>query len=149
MLKSLATLAVAALTQTACFGLFDTPDTPSRSGRWEALGTFSNLDVHGHKFHTATLTNGDPATGQACTMQATVYFDAPVDATYRFRAKLTTLDGSWVKSPEFFNETRGPRSYSFTVDTTSNGCWGAKRQEILMLDVAGCQGAFCQPNPLN
>lgn len=146
MKKLICALALA-LPQTACFGLFDAPDAPSAGAGWQSFGVFSGLEVHGNQFHSATLQNG--GAGDSCKMVATVFFDAPANEAYRFRAKLTLEDGSWVKSPEFGNSLAGPHQQAFVVDTSADGCWGARRKEILKLDVSGCAGAFCQPNPLD
>ncbi len=152
------TLILSALlaTQAGCFGLLSStsddpappPPSPTASGHWQSNGTFSALSVLGHRFHAAELHNGYASSGDLCVIYATVRFDAPYADHYRFRAKLITDNGSWIKSPEFYNVLAGARSFTFRFDTGPDGCWGANRHYVHKLDVSACRGASCVPDPL-
>ncbi|MCB0257558.1 MAG: hypothetical protein KDI55_27865 [Anaerolineae bacterium] len=152
MTRPLSVLTACALSCFMLAGCFDLTssstedDKPSGTGHWSDEGTTTNpLIVLGHRFNTARIGNGYPDKGDVCTIYATVEFTAPYNEYVRFQAKITMTDGSWVKSPIFFNETAGSRKYTFKYDTSNDNCWGGRRHYAGNLHVGACRGMNCTP----
>jgi len=116
------------------------------AGHWSDSGDTTNpLIVLGHQFKTATIQNGYAEKGDLCVIYATVEFVAPLDEYLRFQAKITMSNGAWIKSPIFFNDAAGSRQFTFSFNTSNDGCWGAQRHSTANLHVGACRGAACDP----
>jgi hypothetical protein len=106
--------------------------------------------VHKHEFSRAMLT------ASGCTFKVRLFFDAPEEAYknedpsrnyYRFHARIK-LDTDHVIMTRFFhNDAPGARVYDYEEDTTSAGCWAKTESHARGVDVEGCRGRGCTPEP--
>ena len=112
---------------------------PARS--WTSQARFNSLYVNGNRFWGAEVRQGNPLTRARCTLHFTVKFYAPSYLYQRFQVKIWFRDGSWVRSPSFYNRIRGQRLYRFRIVT--NSCWGAKKNTISRMRVVGCRYQGC------
>jgi hypothetical protein len=114
---------------------------------WTQKGPFT-ATIHGHEFQSAEVAGGDD-----CSLSVTLRFDAPPDKyqrknpvsnVYRFRARIQLSEGKQILSRAFNNRQPGARSYHFTYDTTSEGCWGKRPHKLANVDIEGCRGQGCR-----
>ncbi|MEI9947404.1 MAG: hypothetical protein WDO74_00035 [Pseudomonadota bacterium] len=122
---------------------------PALAGAWTQEQAFG-ARVHKHEFSRVQLT------GEGCTVQARLFFDAPTDAYesetaarnyYRFHARIK-LDSAHVLLTEvFYSQTPGPHVYEYREDTTPRGCWAKRESHAFGVDVEGCRGRGCTPAP--
>ncbi|HEY4104570.1 MAG TPA: hypothetical protein VGM44_11800 [Polyangiaceae bacterium] len=122
---------------------------PALAFAWTEKAPFS-ARVHKHEFSNVSLTN------DGCTLKARLFFDAPEEAYkdevpsrnyYRFHARIK-LDGDRVVLTRFFhNDAPGAREYDYDQDTTSDGCWAKTEVHPRGVDVEGCRGRGCTPEP--
>ncbi len=119
-----------------------------------ALGWSQGADfethIHGHEFSRVTLESNQ------CDVKVQVLFAAPVDAYksesparnfYRFHARIKLDDGRAIESRIFRNEAPGARAYTYVLDTKPEGCWAKEQRTIRGIDVEGCRGVGCKPEP--
>jgi hypothetical protein len=116
---------------------------------WSQKADFETK-VHGHAFsRVAVETKG-------CELTLRLSFDAPEAAykneskvrnVYRFHARLKLEGGQQVETPVFQNSAPGARSYVQTKDTTAEACWAKEEHQLRAVDVEGCRGAGCKPDP--
>lgn len=106
--------------------------------------------VHGHAFSRVTLES------RGCELTLHLPFDAPEAAykheaptrnVYRFHARIKLDDGHTLETPVFQNSAPGARSYSYVKDTNADGCWAKDERQLRAVDVEGCRGAGCKPDP--
>jgi hypothetical protein len=106
--------------------------------------------VHQHEFSRVTLT------GVGCTLKARIFFDAPNQAYqdptpsrnyYRFHARIKLDPERAVVTHFFHNDAAGARVYDYEQDTTSEGCWAKTESHARGVDVEGCRGRGCTPEP--
>ena len=122
---------------------------PALAFAWTQEAPFS-ARVHKHEFSRVTLT------AEGCTFKARLFFDAPAEAYkdevpsrdyYRFHARIK-LDSERVVITRFFhNDAPGARVYDYEQDTTSDGCWAKVESHPRGVDVEGCRGRGCTPEP--
>jgi hypothetical protein len=122
---------------------------PSLALAWSQEGPFS-ARVHQHEFSRVTLTAVD------CTIKTRLFFDAPEEAYkdaapsrnyYRFHARIE-LDSEHLVITHFFhNDTPGARVYDYEQDTTAEGCWAKTESRPRDVNVEGCRGRGCTPEP--
>jgi hypothetical protein len=122
---------------------------PALALAW-AQGAEFGARVHKHQFSRVALT------GVGCTIKVRVFFDAPEEAYrdevpsrnyYRFHARIK-LDSEHVVLTHFFhNDAPGERVYDYEEDTTSEGCWAKAESHARAVDVEGCRGRGCTPEP--
>src|SRR5260221_13742826 len=133
---------------TAAFGTFVFL-LPALALAWTQSADFET-HIHGHAFSRVTLeTNG-------CELKVRVLFDAPEAAYknesparnfYRFHARIKLDDGRAVETRVFSNSAPGARAYSYVQDTTADACWAKGDHKIRGIDVEGCRGSGCAPDP--
>lgn len=106
--------------------------------------------VHGHAFSNVTVES------KGCDVQVRLKFDAPAQGyqheaaarnIYRFHARINLDKGHSFETPVFQNSVPGERSYAYTKDTTSEGCWAKDEHALRGVDVEGCRGGGCKPEP--
>jgi hypothetical protein len=122
---------------------------PALALAWTQSADFG-ARVHKHEFSRVVLT------GEGCMLKARVFFDAPEEAYkddiasrnyYRFHARIK-LDSEHVVLTRFFhNDAPGARVYDYEQDTTSEGCWAKTESHARGVDVEGCRGRGCRPEP--
>jgi hypothetical protein len=122
---------------------------PAVAFGWTQQANFET-HIHGHEFYRVSVeTNG-------CELKLRALFIAPEAAYknefpaknfYRFHARLKLDSGHEVVTRVFSNSDPGTRGYNFVLDTTSDGCWAKPEQKIRGIDVEGCRGAGCTPDP--
>jgi hypothetical protein len=85
-----------------------------------------------------------------------LFFDAPEEAFknedasrnfYRFHARIKLDAGHVILTRIFHNEAPGARTYDYEEDTSSAGCWGKTESHVQGVDVEGCRGRGCTPEP--
>lgn len=122
---------------------------PSAALAWNQQADFETR-IHGHEFYRVSV-----ATKQ-CELKMRVLFTAPEAAYkhelpaknfYRFHARLKLDSEHSVVTRIFSNSAPGTRGYDFVLDTTADGCWAKPDQKIRSIDVEGCRGAGCTPQP--
>lgn len=107
--------------------------------------------IHGHEFSEVSLTNsGD------CLLSVRILFTAP-DAgytnespprnVYRFHVRTKLAGDRATVTRVFNNKVAGARAYSYVQDTSAEGCWAKEELKIQGIDVEGCRGAGCTPDP--
>ncbi len=106
--------------------------------------------IHGHEFYRVSVDTNQ------CELKMRVLFTAPETAYknefpaknfYRFHARLK-LDGEReVVTRVFSNSAPGTRGYNYVLDTTADGCWAKQEHKIRGVDIEGCRGTGCSPDP--
>ena len=105
--------------------------------------------VHGHAFSRVTVES------RGCEVRAQLAFDAPEGAykheaaarnVYRFHARIKLDKGHAFETPVFQNSVAGARQYSYTKDTSTEGCWAKDEHVLRGVDVEGCRGGGCRPD---
>lgn len=121
--------------------------TPLAALAWKSGADFET-GIHGHDFSRADLESDQ------CTVKVQVLFDAPAEGyrheaparnVYRFHVRMKLDDGHQVVTRVFNNRSPGARAYSYTLDTTADGCWAKQERKLQGIDVEGCRGAGCKP----
>lgn len=121
--------------------------TPIAALAWNNGADFET-SIHGHDFSRVTLESA------RCQVKVRLLFAAPLDGYkheiaarnfYRFHARIKLDDGGQVLTRVFHNSAPGLRAYSYTLDTTADGCWAKNERKIQGIDVEGCRGAGCKP----
>jgi hypothetical protein len=122
---------------------------PAIGFAWTQQANFET-HIHGHEFYRVTV----ETTG--CELKMRVLFTAPEAAYknefpaknfYRFHARLKLDSEHSAVTRIFSNSAPGTRGYNFVLDTTADGCWAKPDQKIRGIDVEGCRGAGCTPEP--
>lgn len=118
---------------------------PALALAWTSGSPFS-ATVHNHTFSRVD------AESDECSIKAKLQFTAPAEQYrepnavrnyYRFKARLRFASGKQAASPIFFSKKPGNHSFSFSADTTAEGCWSKNEQKIIGVDVEGCRGQGC------
>ena len=134
---------ICALVTAAAFSV------PALALAWSKEATFM-ARVHKHEFSRATVKS------DGCMLELHLFFDAPESAyqsdtktrnEYRFHARVNMDGGHALLTPVFHSLTPGARTYDYTKDTTSEACWAKTEAKIFGVDVEGCRGASCTPDP--
>jgi hypothetical protein len=47
----------------------------------------------------------------------------------------------------FYNDAPGAHVYDYEADTTAAGCWAKTEGHVRAVDVEGCRGRGCTPEP--
>jgi hypothetical protein len=127
------------------FGLL----SPAVAVAWNQEALFG-ATVHGHRFEGVRIENAD------CKLKIRLSFQAPAEGYkaeipgrnhYRFIGRLKLEGGRTVVTRHFYNDTPGARVYNDVRDTTAEGCWAKERQKLQGVDVEGCRGKGCTPEP--
>src|SRR3954467_9004570 len=122
---------------------------PASAWAWSHEAKFET-HIHGHEFSRVTLGSND------CALDVSVFFDAPEAAYkhesparnfYRFHARIKLDDGRAIITRVFSNSAPGARVYSYVDDTKPDGCFAKEAHKIQGIDVEGCRGAGCTPDP--
>jgi hypothetical protein len=122
---------------------------PALSLAWNKEVSFL-ARVHKHEFTRATVES------DGCALKLRLFFEAPESAyqsdvkarnEYRFHARVNLDGGNALFTPVFRSLTPGKRSYDYAKDTASEGCWAKSETKIFGVDVEGCRGAGCTPEP--
>jgi hypothetical protein len=122
---------------------------PALALAWSQEAHFS-ARVHKHEFSRAALST------EGCTLKLRLFFDAPEAAyqadsktrnQYRFHARVNLDGGHALLTPVFQSQAAGARVYDYAQDTTDDGCWVKVESKVLGVDVEGCRGAGCKPEP--
>ncbi len=139
MKKSLLVLAVAAMSLAAV-------SDEALAWRSSARATYNVL---GWKFYKVKAQNGRLGT-EKCKIELTFLWKSPAVDVIRFKALIEFKSGATMWTPEFVDSAIGKRKYSYTVDTTNQGCWGKKKQRPTKIAVLGClperEGKDCKPS---
>jgi hypothetical protein len=119
-----------------------------------ALGWTQRADfetrVHGHAFSRVAVES------RGCELTLRLSFDAPEGAyknestvrnVYRFHARIKLDNGQSVETPVFQNSAPGARTFVYTKDSKADGCWAKEERQLRAVDVEGCRGAGCKPDP--
>ena len=123
--------------------------TPLAALGWKQGADFETR-IHGHEFARVTLES------EQCDVKVRVLFNAPEDGykseaparnLYRFHARIKLDDGRAVMSRVFSNSAAGWRAYTYTLDTKPDGCWAKDERKVQGIDIEGCRGAGCKPEP--
>ena len=132
----------------AALALFAITLVPDDANAWKANGRI-RYDVLGWKFSKVKVQNGR-LDSEKCKIELTLFFKAPSIDLIRFKALVKFKSGASMWTPNFENRAIGKRKYSFTFDTTEQGCWAKKKQRPVSLGVLGCfperEGADCDPS---
>jgi hypothetical protein len=122
---------------------------PTLAFAWNQQADFG-ARVHKHQFSRVTLTV------LGCTLKARLFFDAPEEAYkdeiasrnyYRFHARIKLDSAHVVETRVFHNDAPGARVYDYEQDTTNDGCWARAEVHPQGVDVEGCRGRGCNPEP--
>lgn len=119
---------------------------PALAYAWSQSALF-DVTVHAHEFERVAVES------QGCSVRAQLSFTAPPEAYkadrkyYRFKARIRLDAGHEITSPIFGNSGSGARVYTFTHDTSAEGCWGKLDHKFTGFDVEGCRGRGCTPDP--
>lgn len=106
--------------------------------------------VHGHTFSKVELESVESA---PCKLRYTVEFEAPPEgytkssAYYRFHVRVRFDEGRSLVTPVFGNRGPGTRHYVYWLDTSADGCWANADHKVFGVDVQGCRGQRCVPDP--
>jgi hypothetical protein len=73
--------------------------------------------------------------------------ESPARNIYRFHVRIKLDEGREVVTRVFNNRAPGARAYTFTLGTQAEGCWAKNERKIQGIDVEGCRGAGCKPEP--
>lgn len=116
---------------------------------WSQSASFETR-VHGHVFSRVTIDS------RGCELKVQLPFDAPEPAykheaaarnIYRFHARIELDKGHVFETPVFQNSVPGARTYGYVKDTGGEGCWAKGEHQLRGVDVEGCRGGGCKPDP--
>jgi len=122
---------------------------PAAALAWNQEALFG-ATVHGHRFEGVLIEGAD------CTLKVRLSFQAPAEGYkaespgrnhYRFIGRLKLDGGRTVLTHYFYNDTPGARVYNDVRDTSAEGCWAKERHKLQGIDVEGCRGKGCRPEP--
>jgi hypothetical protein len=122
---------------------------PTIALAWSKEATFM-ARVHKHEFSRATVES------DGCLLKLHLLFDAPESAyqsetkarnEYRFHARVNMDGGHALLTPVFHSLSPGARTYDYVKDTSGEACWAKTELKIFGVDVEGCRGASCTPEP--
>lgn len=132
--------------RTLAFVAAVSPVALAEDAPWTSEADVS-VTVNGHSFHHARVE------GAGCNVSVTLSFDAPdkgysdpknlVRNYHQFRARVRFAKGQTVTSKVFGNKAAGERTYSFTDDTSADGCWSKQPGKLVKVDVIGCRQRGC------
>lgn len=109
-----------------------------------------NVKVHDHLYDRVAIEANE------CTVTAKLHFSAPEAGYssgtrerdyYRFKARIRLTEERAVVSPVFGNPKAGRRVYTFSYDTSGEGCWAKEPHKLQGVDVEACRGRRCEPDP--
>jgi hypothetical protein len=122
---------------------------PAVASAWSQQANFETR-IHGHEFYRVSVETNQ------CELKMRVLFTAP-DAGYkhelpaknfyRFHARLQLDETRNVVTRIFSNSAPGTRGYNYVLDTTNDGCWAKQERKFRGVDIEGCRGAGCTPEP--
>jgi hypothetical protein len=122
---------------------------PAVAFAWTQQANFET-HIHGHEFYRVSVET------KQCELKLRALFTAPEAAYkseipaknfYRFHVRLKLDSEHSVVTRVFSNSAPGTRGYDFVLDTGADGCWAKPEQKIRDIDVEGCRGAGCTPEP--
>jgi hypothetical protein len=122
---------------------------PASAWAWSDQASFET-HIHGHEFSRVTLESSE------CQLKVRILFDAPEAAYkneaparnyYRFHARIKLDDGRGIITRVFYNTAPGARAYSYVLDTAADSCFAKQEHKIRGIDVEGCRGTGCTPEP--
>jgi hypothetical protein len=123
--------------------------TPIAALAWNNGADFET-SIHGHDFSRVTFES------DRCQVKVRLLFAAPATGYknetvarnfYRFHARIKLDDGRQVLTRVFSNSAPGLRAYAYTLDTKPEGCWAKDERKIQGIDIEGCRGIGCKPEP--
>ena len=106
--------------------------------------------VHGHQFQRVSVESSD------CSLKVRLSFDAPADGYknrgsalnyYKFKGRLKFDSGHVAYTPVFGNSGSGARVYDVSIDTSREECWAKAERKLQGVDIEGCRGRGCTPEP--
>jgi hypothetical protein len=117
---------------------------PTLALAWTQSALF-DVTVHKHLFERVAVDSQD------CALRTQISFSAPAEAYksgnyYRFKARIRLDAGHEVTTRVFGNSGAGARTYSFSYDTSAEGCWAKVDHKFKGFDVEGCRGRGCTPD---
>jgi hypothetical protein len=122
---------------------------PATALAWSQRADFET-HIHGHEFSRVTLDSNE------CELKVRLFFDAPEAAYknesparnyYRFHARIKLDDGRGIITRVFYNTAPGARAYTYVDDTKPDSCFAKQEHKIQGVDIEGCRGAGCTPEP--
>ena len=122
---------------------------PATALGWSQHANFET-HIHTHNFSRVTLESNE------CALKVEILFDAPEAAYknesparnfYRFHARIKLDDGRTILTRVFYNSAPGARAYTYVEDTKPDGCFAKEERKIQGIDIEGCRGAGCTPDP--
>lgn len=122
---------------------------PASALAWNQEALFG-ATVHGHEFAKVVVA------GEDCKVKVRLFFRAPEQAYksesparnhYRFKGRLKLDGGKVVLTRVFYNDRAGARVYDYSHDTSGEGCWAKDKHKLAGIDVEGCRGKGCTPQP--
>ncbi|NLE87629.1 MAG: hypothetical protein GX607_14670 [Myxococcales bacterium] len=109
-----------------------------------------NVKVHDHTFDRVSIESAE------CTVHAKLHFAAPASGYdsgarernyHRFKARIRLTNDQAIVSPIFGNPRPGRRMYTFSYDTSAEGCWAKEEHKLKGVDIEACRGRRCEPEP--
>jgi hypothetical protein len=122
---------------------------PAAALAWSQQADFET-HIHGHEFYRVRVESNQ------CELKVRVLFtapeagyknDFPAKNFYRFHVRLRLAEERNVVTRIFSNSAPGTRGYDYVVDTTAEGCWAKQEPKIRGVDIEGCRGTGCTPEP--
>jgi hypothetical protein len=122
---------------------------PAVAFAWGQQADFET-HIHGHEFYRVSVESNQ------CELKMRVLFTAPearyknefpAKNFYRFHVRLRLEEERNVVTRMFSNSAPGTRGYNYVLDTTAEGCWAKQEHKIRGVDIEGCRGAGCTPEP--
>jgi hypothetical protein len=122
---------------------------PAVAFGWAQRANFETR-IHGHEFYRVVVETNQ------CELKMRVLFTAPQAGYehesparnfYRFHARLQLDQGRDVVTRIFSNAAPGTRGYNYVLDTSADACWAKQEHKIRGVDIEGCRGSGCTPEP--
>jgi len=122
---------------------------PAVAFAWGQQAEFET-HIHGHEFYRVSVESNQ------CELKMRVLFTAPeagyknefpAKNFYRFHVRLRLDEERNVVTRIFSNSAPGTRGYNYVLDTTAEGCWSKQEHKIRGVDIEGCRGTGCTPEP--
>lgn len=121
----------------------DSGDTGAKGRSWVKDDKGFKVNIRdGYFFHRVKAYNNPQ---NKCLVTVEFHFKAPSTRAIRFQNKVKFKTGAWLRTDVWNNSLAGKRKYTYTLDTTNDGCWGAKAQMPAYLWVESCWGTSCTP----
>lgn len=119
------------------------PKKAKKSRTWVRDDKGFNARIRdGYRFHRVRVFNH---ADNPCKVTAEIFYTAPHSRWIRLWAKVKFKSGTWIRTHRVDSSAAGERMFSYSFDSTHDGCWGKRPQAPDYLWVTSCLASGCTP----